>query len=228
LLHIVHESTEDDFYLYNANNPLLVNVETKAKKIAFINAGFTTEGFHQDTIDAVCTLAGLFEYSLDDVKKTIAHFVHLPHRLQNLGQFNGITFVDDSASTVPSATIFALQTLKNVDTLICGGLSRNHSFDLLAQAIIKAGLRNLIIFPDIDAALIKALGPESSNLNILSTSSMKEAVEYSFNQTQNGKICLLSPGFASYNMYSGFPERGTDFQQKIKECSSEYETTSQT
>jgi UDP-N-acetylmuramoylalanine-D-glutamate ligase len=70
-----------------------------------------------------------------------------------------------------------------------------------------------------------ARGPESSNLNILSTSSMKEAVEYSFNQTQNGKICLLSPGFASYNMYSGFPERGTDFQQKIKECSSEYETT---
>ena len=62
-----------------------------------------------------------------DSQKTIAtinSFEALPHRIEYVGKYNDITFYNDSIATIPEATINSIEALKNVNTLIIGGLDR--------------------------------------------------------------------------------------------------------
>jgi UDP-N-acetylmuramoylalanine--D-glutamate ligase len=61
------------------------------------------------------------------------------------------------------------------------------------------------------------IGKEIVRIKILQTSSMKEAVEFAYKNTKNGKICLLSTASPSYTLRKNFEEKGNLFQQYIKE-----------
>lgn len=55
----------------------------------------------------------------------------LPHRLQFLGEKNGIKYYDDSISTICETTIQALNTLKDVDAVLIGGMDRGIDYSEL-------------------------------------------------------------------------------------------------
>ena len=76
-------------------------------------------------------------------------FKKLPHRLEQFGDYQGIEFYDDSISTIPESTIYALDKLgENVETLIVGGLDRGIDFKKLSQRINKSKIKTLILFPE--------------------------------------------------------------------------------
>jgi UDP-N-acetylmuramoylalanine--D-glutamate ligase len=47
----------------------------------------------------------------ESILKTLKSFETLPHRLQNIGKYNGVTYFDDSISTIPQATLAAIKSL---------------------------------------------------------------------------------------------------------------------
>ena len=57
--------------------------------------------------------------------------------------------------------------------------------------------------------------PESKN--IIEVRDMKEAVDVSFDVTEKGKICLISPAASSYNYYKNFEEKGDHFKALVRE-----------
>lgn len=227
-LNIVSHASPSDFYIYNDEVVGLGTAQTKARSIPFAHSQLNHSNIHADTINAVITCSYILGYSENDVMSTLNNFTNLPHRLQNLGEHRGITFIDDSASTTPSATIFALQSLRGVQTLICGGIRRNQSLENFFDAIVHANVSHVAVFPDVAEDLISLIKSKDSSITIKRTNTMVDAVIFAFENTLPGNVCLLSPGFASYNMYSGFPERGDDFQKCVKEYSIHHATTSQT
>lgn len=226
---IVAFSNDQDFYVYSDKFIDLVNLsqKTKAKSVPFIeDLSFkidnpTLLGSHnQDNIRAATRIAKLLNINDSQIESAVKTFPGLPFRLQPVGEFEGIRFINDSASTNPQSTIAALDTIDSVDTLIVGGMDRGYDVKALCQKIIEKKPRSLILFPDTDEKILKGL-LDQSQFNIFKTSKMAEAVKHAFEKTEKGQVCLLSPGAPSYNLFDNFVARGEEFNQQIKAYASQ-------
>jgi len=151
----------------------------------------------------------------DLIDKSIKGFKGLKNRLEYIGEFKGISFYNDSISTIPQSTIQAVLSLKKVDTLILGGKDRGIDYQPLVDFLPGSGVRNLIFIGEAGKRILEGLEKSSPNRT------QKWFVIKSFNEisdivrshTQQGFICLLSPAAASYDLFRNFEERGEVFKK---------------
>lgn len=150
----------------------------------------------------------------DDAKieEVVNSFQGLPHRLELVGTHKEIEFYDDSISTTPESTIAGLHALKNVNTIILGGVDRGYDFTELEKELRTQGVKNVILFPESGERMLTS----EEGFNVLHTFLMEEAVQFAYAHTQKGKACLLSPSAPSYNLFKNFEERGDVFKAAVK------------
>lgn len=87
-------------------------------------------------ISAAIAVALKVGVPMEIIHQTIKQFTGLPHRLQFVGEFQGINFYDDAISTTPESTLEALKTFgTRVGTLLLGGIDRGYDFRLLMQKV---------------------------------------------------------------------------------------------
>lgn len=214
---IAAHQTSKDYFIFNKQ----IKLKVKSKKIlisnydkVFIDNLWLLDITHRDNLIAVFEVCKLF-VNIDKILKALESFKKLPHRLEYIGKYKGIHFYDDSISTIPESTIYALDRLGNdVDTLIVGGLDRGIDFKKLGNRITKSNIRNLVVFPDSGEKILKLV---KRKINYYSTSSMEKAVKFCLKNTSKDKICLLSPASPSYNLFKNFKERGDLFKKYIHE-----------
>ena len=157
-------------------------------------------------------LSKILSLDISKVLESIKNFNGLEHRLEFVGEVNDIKFYNDSISTIPEALINAVKSLENVDTLIFGGFDRGIDYNGLIKFLNESTISNFISLP----LTGHKIGKEIKNKNVYFVNDMESAVNISFECTKKGKICLLSPAAASYNMYKNFEERGLDFKEKVR------------
>ncbi|HKK09876.1 MAG TPA: UDP-N-acetylmuramoyl-L-alanine--D-glutamate ligase [Bacteroidales bacterium] len=147
------------------------------------------------------------------IQKGLDTFEGLPHRLQFVTEKNGVTFYNDSISTVPETTIRALETLDNVKTLILGGHDRGLTYGSLYKYLEKSNVENLIF----TGPAGKRMSQEYSGKQLkTSLEDMNKIIGYAVKHTGNGAVCLLSPAASSYDRYENFEKRGQAFKDAIK------------
>ena len=173
----------------------------------------------QDTFFAA-TAAGCLGVGNAAIKKGIESFEGIPHRLEFVGKYDGIDFYNDCIATVPTAVMLGVDALERVNTLIIGGMDRGLDYSDFEKELSESDIKNIICMPEtgyqIGDALKKIPGvPESKN--IIEVRDMKEAVDVSFDVTEKGKICLISPAASSYNYYKNFEEKGDHFKALVRE-----------
>ena len=164
----------------------------------------------------VLTVIQQLGLNLTDCEQAFKTFQALPHRLQNIGHKNGLTFVDDSISTTPETAIAALKAIGHTHpiTLIAGGQDRGQDFTELINYIKNHPTVQLITLPDTGGRIAdKAL---KNGLTVYACKTMTEAVHQAINITPIDGTILLSPAAPSYNMYKNFEERGQDFKKCIE------------
>ena len=145
----------------------------------------------------------------------------LPHRLEFAGEYNGVKYYDDSISTICEAAIQAITSLKDVDTIIIGGMDRGIDYSSLITFLSDCTVSNIILMSDSGKRIFKEINEKYTNpefLNKLSlTGKLDEAVKIAKKETAKGRTCVLSPAAASYNDFKNFEERGDVFKKLIKE-----------
>lgn len=218
----------NDILIYNSKDKNLKKIIklAKSKKIAFDkNLKKNLKGINFSEIinplnlSAVIEVAKIFKVPKKIIKNVVETFKGLPHRLEFVGTFKGISFYNDSLATVPEATIYALDTLGNrVQTLILGGSKTKVNFRNLAKRILKSKVENLIFFPDTGKEIWQEIlnFKKRRKFKAFFVKSMKEAVELSFLFTLPGKICLLSPASPSFSLFKDYKERGNLFKKYVK------------
>jgi len=213
-----HQSFED-YVVYNEEHELVkAYVENYAhgKKIAFpfpISFSNQLVGEHnQKNISVAVSVAKIFGISEDIIEKAISEFSGLPHRLEFVGTYEGVLYYNDSISTIPEATISAVESLKDVDTLILGGMDRGIHYDSLIRFLNEGKVRNVILVYETGKRIAKELVCEGVYL----VEDLAEAVKMAKELTMKNKICLLSPAAASYGYFKNFEERGERFKELIK------------
>ncbi len=222
---IVRYQKEKDVVVYNPMHPEVAAIVEKAKSIRYTfqlsdASAFTTNLLgNAENIMAAVSVARVMKVPESDIKKYLTTFVSLPHRLELVGEKNGVRYVNDSLSTIPEATVHALDALgPDVTTLIAGGFDRGLSYDILGSRLADGLVTTLILFPDTGKKIWDALQKvkPATPIKKYDVSSMEEAVKIAEKETPSGKICLLSPASASYNMFRDYADRGEQFKYWVK------------
>lgn len=160
---------------------------------------------------AIAWLAGL---DVDKIAQGLKSFPGAPHRLEQVGIIDRVTFFNDSKGTNPNATINAISALKGPKILVAGGLNKGGSFDILADLLKKQEVKKLILMGE-TAAVIKKVAREKGFFDIVTVSTMQEAVAKAFDAAEWGDIVLLSPACASWDMFKDYEERGDLFKAAV-------------
>ncbi len=142
----------------------------------------------------------------------------LPHRLQNIGVVDGVTYYDDSISTIDETTIQALNTLKNADTVIIGGMDRGISYESLIRYLSETDISHIILMEETGKRIYKEI-ENMSDFNgverLILVEHLEDAVREAKNVTAKGRACVMSPAAASYGIFKNFEERGDVFRELV-------------
>jgi UDP-N-acetylmuramoylalanine--D-glutamate ligase len=150
------------------------------------------------------------------MQTAVRAFQGVPHRLQTVGEREGVRFVDDSIATAPERSIAALQAFDEPLVLIAGGRDKHLPMQEWAALIVKR-VKHVVLLGEMSDLVAQALGDASGTYTRVSrAASMDEAVAQAASAAQSGDVVLLSPGGTSYDMYRDFEERGRDFARAVQ------------
>ena len=162
-----------------------------------------------------------FGISDEDFLKGLQTYVPLPHRLQYVGCVDGISYYDDSISTIDETTIQALNTIKNADTVLVGGMDRGISYVNLEEYLNQSSVAHIILMEATGKRIYEEIMrdyPEFAHKERLYVvEHMEDAVSLAKEITKKGGSCILSPAAASYGIYKNFEERGDAFVRLLRE-----------
>lgn len=149
------------------------------------------------------------------VGRALRDFRGVVHRLEFVGEVEGIRYVNDSKGTNPDAAIKALDSYRQPIVLIAGGRNKGNDFTALA-AKIKEKVRTLVVLGE-SAAAIRAAAHAAGVEDVFHAKDLKEAVFKARDAAVPGDIVLLSPACASWDMFKNYEERGDLFKRIVRE-----------
>lgn len=248
---IFRNQKEDDFFLYNIDNKTLTdNIKNTVQKCISISINGNKQAncyldgediifdgkkiyskndkrnlkgdYNLNNIMFALCVCEILNIDINKAKKSIENFKTLPHRLEFVKNVNGVDYYDNSIATIPMATIEAVEALKNVNTLIIGGMDRGIDYTSFVDFLYNSNIENIICMPktgyDIaDKLENKIVKNNINNIHIYKTETLQEAVEISKKVTKKNMICLLSPAAASYGFFKNFEEKGDLFKKLVTE-----------
>lgn len=163
-------------------------------------------------------IAHWYGISAEQLEVELRRLKPLPHRLEVVRELDGVTYINDSAATMPDATIAALKSLNDKTVVhIVGGSDKELLFEELADAEKQAKLRALIWLPGTATARMQEIF-KKAGLDVapwLDASSMNEAVAAARDAAQAGDTVLLSPGATSFGLFQHEFDRGNQFRAAV-------------
>lgn len=240
-MHMFMYQNENDYAIFDADNYYLSKqdfTKIKSNKLTVSNEKTATIYLNGDTIYInnepyverrmvetklqgehnfknimfVLLVSKLLNLDLNKTLESIKEFKPLEHRMEYFGNYKGIDFYDDAIATIPEATINACKTLKNIDTLIFGGMDRNIDYIKLIDYLNNCDINHFICMPTTGYKIADSLDENK----VIKVETLEDAVNKAFEVTQVGKICLLSPAASSYNSFKNFEEKGNKFKELVK------------
>ncbi|TVQ83156.1 MAG: UDP-N-acetylmuramoyl-L-alanine--D-glutamate ligase [Bacteroidetes bacterium] len=151
------------------------------------------------------------------IRKVVESFRGLPHRLEFIGELNGVGFYNDSISTIPESTIEALKTFSRVHTILLGGYDRGVDYKMLMSFLAQNPVNQILFIGKAGKRMQQELSATNPGMaeNATLFEDFESAVYKAIEITPSGEICLLSPAAASYDMFKNFEHRGEKFRQII-------------
>lgn len=162
-----------------------------------------------------------FGVSDEQFLKGLETYVPLPHRLQFVGNVDGVSYYDDSISTIDETTIQALNTVHNADTVLIGGMDRDISYVNLEQYLSQSKVAHIILMEATGKRIYEEILQNMPDFygkeRLYVVDHLEDAVRLAKEITAKGGSCILSPAAASYGIFKNFEERGDCFQRLVLE-----------
>lgn len=196
---------EMDNVLCENGKPLLHIEETKL------------QGYHN--LDNMAGVLSVIKYLGLDTNKAVESFKTfngLPHRLQKVGEKNGILFINDSISTAPETAMAALKSFDVPLGIFLGGYDRAQDYHELAEFINQDDKVKVVITlfqtgRRVAQTLKEVL--KRKDIVVLEETDFEQAVKKMYEELQKvgGKMALFSPAAPSYDSFKSFEARGDEF-----------------
>jgi len=144
--------------------------------------------------------------------KVLRTFKGLEHRMELVGYFRGVPIYNDSKGTNVGATLRSLEGLKGRVILILGGKDKGTSYQPLLEPI-RRKVQHLILLGEAADRMEEVFHGAA---RILRVKSLDEAVKKAVENARPGSEILFSPACSSFDMFSGFEERGLVFKDAAR------------
>ena len=179
------------------------------------------QGTHNVANALACLALGeAIDLPLDSMLETLKTFKGLEHRCEFVKDVNGVRYYNDSKGTNIGATLAALDGLgaaievqQGKVAIILGGQGKGQDFTALRESLSKFAKVAVLIGEDCPV-IEKAI---EGTTTLLHAESLAEAVALCQQNTQPNDVVLLSPACASFDMFSGYPQRGHQFVALVNE-----------
>ncbi len=171
-----------------------------------------------ENITAACLAAHLAGASFNSLQETAVGFVGLEHRLEFVGEFEGIKYYNDSFSTTPETCIAAIKSFSEPLILIAGGSEKGSDFMQLGEEISKSNIKTLILIGLMTERIKEAVEKVGRFRGKIITDlvNMEQIIKTAKKEAKAGDVVLLSPACASFDMFTNYKERGEQFKNWVK------------
>ncbi len=196
----------------------------EAEEVVALTSDLKIPGQHnlQNALAAIA-LAEVVGCPLEAIRAGLENFKGVPDRLELVREVDGISFYNDTTATSPAGVIAALEALRhegNEIILIAGGADKQLEFDGMAQAIADPlnKVAHVVLLdgtatPRLVAALAAAGVPRSKLA--WPFDDFSEAIVTAQALAKKGDLVLLSPGCASFGMFTHEFDRGQQFRETV-------------
>ena len=216
-------------WLYSPHHRLayLCDRPGETRHFAYADA-INLRGAHNlSNVQAATLAAELIGVDQGTISTAVASFAGVPHRLEVVRHLDGVTYVNDSASTAPIAGVAALRSFGEPIVLIAGGNSKDLDVrDFAAEAAIRA--KRIILLAgnatDDFAAALRVVASQQGrpdDLIVGPYDDLAHALEEAHAAATPGDVVLLSPGFTSFGLFLNEFDRGNQFRALVQSLSSD-------
>ncbi|MFO0705173.1 MAG: UDP-N-acetylmuramoyl-L-alanine--D-glutamate ligase [Candidatus Andersenbacteria bacterium] len=155
------------------------------------------------------------------IREVTEGFTGVANRLQSVRTVKGVEYVNDTASTIPSSVIAALNAFDQPIVLIAGGSEKNLPLEEMAAAVLTKVKKVVLLETPVGLAVAELMAQQDPTnakglIDKPFARSMRDAVQQASVLAQKGDVVLLSPGAASFGMFRNEFDRGDQFVAAVK------------
>lgn len=172
----------------------------------------------ENVLAAACA-AVAFGARPESIAEAVRGFGGVEHRLETVATIDGVEYINNSMCTNVDAGVRSVEAIDGPQIVIAGGKDKEGDYRPLGEAFRRKAKHVVLIGADAD--IIQAAAENAGFHEISRASSMREALTIARGLATAGDTVVLSPACASFDMFSGFEERGQVFRDIVSEFEGE-------
>src|SRR2546426_95585 len=173
--------------------------------------------FNLENVLAAVAAACVLGADFDAIRRAVAEFQAVEHRLEYVRTICGVQFYNDSKATSVDATAKALSAFDRPVCLILGGKDKGAPYGPL-RPLIESRVRCVFL---IGAAADRIAEDLAGSAGLVRSGDLETAVRQAFKAAESGDVVLLSPACASYDQFQDFEHRGRVFKEIVERLAHE-------
>ncbi len=244
---LLKNSTESEYAVLNYDDETVRSFaeKTKARVIFFstrerVEGGYIEEGtfcFRGERLFPVAELPLDGEHNLSNALAAICaaklmgagnaaictalkNFRGIRHRLQKIGELNGVTFIDDSKATNVDSAVKAISSVRGESVLLVGGKDKGYDYEPLFEKMRGSGVVHAVCYGE-NAFRVLNAALKSNFTAVTLCRPFDIAVRVAYLTARKGQNVLLSPASASFDSFKSYEERGDRFIELYKKLRDE-------
>lgn len=166
---------------------------------------------NEENLLAAYALARIYGLNAEEAINHQKSFQRPPHRMEFVGTFKGVDVYNDSKGTTVEAVSRAVLSLNKPIHLIAGGRGKGAPYTPWKDSF-SGRVAALYLIGEDKEVISKTLSELTTTTKY---ETLDEAVKAAVEAAKAGEVILLSPGCASWDMFSSYRERGDRFKRLI-------------
>ncbi len=196
----------------DAENELIFN--TPGSSLSMPRADLALNGIHNLYNSMAAGLSAcLLDIRKDNIREALSDFAGVEHRLEAAGTVNGVRWINDSKATNVNSCWYALDSMTRPTVLILGGKDKGNDYSEILP-LVKEKVKAIIAMGKDNTKIIDYF-TTNSDVEVIDTHSLADAVAACSKVAVAGDTVLLSPCCASFDLFTSYEDRGRQFKAAV-------------
>ncbi|MDR1652380.1 MAG: UDP-N-acetylmuramoyl-L-alanine--D-glutamate ligase [Prevotellaceae bacterium] len=189
-------------------------IQTAQRRFKMRTEELSLKGQHNLYNSMAAGLAALImDVKKEDIRKSLADFQGIEHRLEYVATVRNVRFINDSKATNVNSCWYALQSMQTPVVLILGGTDKGNDYREIEQLVAQKV--RALVFLGVDNSKLHSFF-DGKVEKIADAITMKDAVNEAYKFASDGDTVLLSPCCASFDLFKNYEDRGRQFKTCVR------------